>query len=166
MKKKKPTEKKEQKPKVGAGKLCPMWHKSKKDYDRSQERQEIEQGIQDYQERQEIEQRIQNHYKKNTNQDTKLKTKHLLNTAYKLQHTLWRYHARLLEEGLKVGREQDISFIIKDIDMDRHRQFPDISSIVKLAENTLPSLYRRAEELKQKYIAIVDILKKESDSQN
>lgn len=91
---------------------------------------------------------------KQVSQTYNLTIENQFSEVYKLQNKMHRYQRRLLKEGFKIGKENNIAFIIKNLD----KEYADVSPIIELAKSTLPSLYRRFMQLTKKFVNGVEDL--------
>jgi len=75
---------------------------------------------------------------------------------YTLENRIRRYENRLALEGLRLAGESKISVLIGDGPGD----LVEISSLIHLAKDKFPSLYRKWAVSRQKYFKVIEELKK------
>lgn len=100
-----------------------------------------------------IEHDLDDYYVQTDSIDSIIKDK--FDETYKQKNKIKRYKTRLLKEGFKIGKEQNISFILRKID----EEHIEAISIIQLAKNSIPSLYRRFFDLINRYNLNVKELK-------
>ncbi|MBW2996003.1 hypothetical protein KY332_01750 [Candidatus Woesearchaeota archaeon] len=93
-----------------------------------------------------------------------LDLQHKTRELYTLRHRIIRYKRRLLKEGFRQAREKDVSFVLPEyawppLEQDPSKRYlhkdleddVDITPILNLAKEILPSLYNRYNSLMEKY---------------